>query len=248
MAEVYQLHTQLGSPWGEGREGQKERQGPGEGKGTVAHGEIPGRKRRKELKWKTRIYMEKGSVREEGPLRGQEGIKHGGRCLKRKKWQWVEERARSWGQGQLRTEGRSGRGRNGSERRKGLGVEERDSWGQKEWLVKRKKWQWVEEELRVEERDIWEQKEGLVRRKKWRWVEEELRVEERDSGGQKEGLEEEEMAVNGGRAQSWGKGQMNTEGRASEEEEMAESGGRAHSWGKGQITTEGRTRSDEIRG
>jgi hypothetical protein len=55
-------------------------QGPGEGKGTVAHGEIPGRKGRKGLKWKTRLGMEKGYVKEECPLGGQEGIKHGERC------------------------------------------------------------------------------------------------------------------------------------------------------------------------
>jgi hypothetical protein len=36
------------------------RTGARKGNGTVAHGEIPGRKGRKGLKWKTRLGMEKG--------------------------------------------------------------------------------------------------------------------------------------------------------------------------------------------
>ncbi len=56
-------------------------QGPGEGKGTVAHGEIPGRKGRKGLKWRTRLRGGgEGSVRKEGPIGGQEGTKNGRRC------------------------------------------------------------------------------------------------------------------------------------------------------------------------
>jgi hypothetical protein len=67
MAEVDQLHTQLGSPWKEGRgkgfigsvheEGHGKRTGArrGEGASRVALGELPRRKGRMRLKWKTRL-------------------------------------------------------------------------------------------------------------------------------------------------------------------------------------------------
>jgi hypothetical protein len=63
-------------------EGHDKRTGAsrGEGASRVAHGELPMRNGRMGLKWKTRLGMEKGSVKEECPLGGQEGIKNGGRC------------------------------------------------------------------------------------------------------------------------------------------------------------------------
>ncbi len=69
----------------EGREGRgfmglyrkkdmKRGQGPGKGKGQVALGKLP-RKGRMGLKWRARLGMEKGSVREECPIGGKEGKK-----------------------------------------------------------------------------------------------------------------------------------------------------------------------------
>ncbi len=65
MAEVDQLYTQLGSPWRKGRgkgfmglyrkNDMVRGQGPGKGKGQLTHGELPRRKGRKGLKWKTRL-------------------------------------------------------------------------------------------------------------------------------------------------------------------------------------------------
>ncbi len=99
------------------KEGHDKRTGArrGEGPRRVFHGELPGRKGRMGLKWEDDV------INGEWFCKGEMSYKRSGRELR------MEEGAR--------------RGRNGIEWRKELGVEERDRGGQKEGLVKRKKWQ-----------------------------------------------------------------------------------------------------------